>query len=139
MEPIDFRHTESPEQNAAFLAAAKRVRLCVRLAGLLSVLIAWYWGGRAWAWGAWLGAFLVELNMAILWRFLKRAHQWRGSGLRPTLFRFYLFFGATAIFCFLVIRNSWGHPVGFLLGLLSFMLGFFAALLTLAARPAKAD
>ncbi len=125
-------------ENAAFLAACKRVRRSVRLAAGLAVLLSWGWGGRFWAWGALLGAFLVEINMGLLWRLLQNAHQWRGPGLRPTLTRFYLAFGATALACFLIIRNHWGHPVGFLLGLFSFVLGLALALVSLAARP-KAD
>ncbi len=65
-------------EHAAFLAAAKRVRLCVRLAAGSAVLLSLLWGGKLWAWGAFLGGALVEINLGLLWRLLKNARQWRG-------------------------------------------------------------
>lgn len=137
MKMFEIDNKNDP-QNQTFLASFTRVRRCVRLAGGLGLLFCFWWGGHDWAWGAWLGTFLVEVNMSLLWKLLKRAHQWRGPGLKPTLLRFYLFFGVTAFLCFLIIRNNWGHPLGFLLGLLSFIVGLGLGLLTLAVRPVKA-
>lgn len=128
----------STNKNAALLASAQRVRTGARLAGALIIVLCFALGGKIWAWGAWMGAFLVEINLGFLYRFLQRAQDWSGTGLRPTLFRFYLAFGATALLCFLVIRNQWGHPLGFLLGLLSFAVGLGAGLISLTVRPVKA-
>ncbi len=131
---------ENPEKSASnetLLKAAQRVRLCVRLMGAALILACLERGGAFWAWGAFFGLVIVEINLHLLGSFLKAASMWRGSGLRPTLTRFYLAFGLTALACFLVVRNEWGHPAGFLIGLLSFALGLLAALLSLAAFPVK--
>jgi hypothetical protein len=80
--------------------------------------------------GAALGWLVVELNLDLLLLALRRAPHWPGRALKPFLFRFYLAFGATALVCFLAIRQAWGHPLAFLLGLLSFFFGLGLALIS---------
>ena len=116
------------------VAGARRVRTGARLAALALAGICLAHGGSFWLLGALLGGLLVEINLSLLVRTLARAGDWQGRSLRPTLFRFYLAFGATIAACILVIKSGWGHPLAFLLGLLSFMIGLFLALLSFLVR-----
>ena len=112
------------------VAGARRVRTCARLAALALAGICLAHGGTFWLLGALLGGLLVEINLSLLVRTLARAGDWQGRSLRPTLLRFYLAFGATIAACIVVIRAGWGHPLAFLMGLLSFLVGLFLALLS---------
>ncbi len=116
------------------VAGARRVRWCARLAGLILLVVCAVIGGEYWGTGAFLGWLVVELNLGLLVRTLARAPAWRGRTLWPTLARFYLTFGATVVVCILIIRNNWGHPLAFLLGLLSFFAGLVLALVSWAFK-----
>ncbi|MDR1043826.1 MAG: ATP synthase subunit I [Candidatus Adiutrix sp.] len=112
------------------VAGARRVRAGARWSALALSLAGLAGGGPSWFLGVVLGGLLVEINLNLLVRTLSRAAAWQGRSLRPTLTRFYLAFGATAVACVLVIRGGWGQPLAFLLGLLSFVAGLFLALLS---------
>lgn len=112
------------------IAGARRVRGFARSTGLLVAVAGWVVGGREWMIGALSGWLLVEINLGLLIRTLVRAPQWRGRSLWPTLISFYLIFGATAAACLVVIRNNWGHPLAFLLGLLTFFAGLILAIVS---------
>ncbi|UQZ87903.1 hypothetical protein C4J81_01180 [Deltaproteobacteria bacterium Smac51] len=127
--------SEARRQSENLLAAAGRVRWCARLAALAVIAAGLVMGGPSWALGAVLGGLVVEINLGLLTRLIRRAAEWRGPSLGPTLMRFYLTFGATIIVCVLIIRNHWGHPLGFLGGLLSFFVGLVLALISMAVRP----
>ena len=120
------------------VAGARRIRACARLAGLGLAAACFAVGGSHWLLGAVLGWLVVEINLSLMVRTLTRSADWRGRSLRPTLIRFYLAFGATGLACFLIIRNGWGQPLAFLLGLLSFFLGLSLGLISLALKkPAQ--
>jgi uncharacterized membrane protein YkgB len=81
---------------------------------------------------------VVEINLSLLIRVLSRSSAWRGRSLWPTIFRFYLAFGLTIAVCALVVINKWGHPLAFLLGLLSFFIGLVLALVSFVfVKPAR--
>jgi hypothetical protein len=119
------------------------VRLWARSAALALAGAGGLLGGPDWLAGALWGGGLVEINLSLLLRFLNRAPDWRGRSLKGTLAGFYLAFAATALVCWLVIRQHWGHPLAFLLGLLSGFIGLSLALLTGAltrsSKKAAAD
>lgn len=112
------------------IAGARRVRGFARLAGLLLASAGWVAAGREWMIGAMSGWLVVEINLDLLILTLVRAPQWRGRSLWPTLISFYLVFGATAVACLVIIRNHWGHPLAFLLGLLTFFVGLILAIVS---------
>lgn len=124
------------------IAGAERVRAFARLTALVMMVVCALLGGGEWKhWlvGALLGGLVVEINLTLLLRTLFKAADWRGRSLWPTLFRFYLAFGITIVACVLAVRNAWGHPLAFLLGLLSFFIGLSLGLLSLVIKaPAKA-
>lgn len=118
------------------VAGAGRVRWCARLAALVTAGICAAVGGWEWLIGALLGGLLVEANLSLLRRAMIRSAGWRGRSLWPTLIWFYLAFGGTAVACFIVVRGHFGHPLAFLLGLLSFFAGLSLALLSfIVSRP----
>lgn len=122
------------------VAGAVRVRNCSRLATLAimpacAAVGGLYW--KDWLIGALLGGLVVEINLSLLVRTLIKASSWKGPSLWPTLLRFYLTFGATIVVCILVVRNHWGQPLAFLLGLLSFFLGLALGLISLAVKRPK--
>lgn len=112
------------------IAGSRRVRGFARLTGLLLAVAGWVVGGREWMIGALVGWLVVEINLGLLIWTLVRAPQWRGRSLWPTLISFYLVFGATAAACLVIIRNHWGHPLAFLLGLLTFFTGLILAIIS---------
>lgn len=123
------------------VAGAVRVRNCSRLAALALALACAIVGGpywKDWLIGACLGGLVVEINLSLLVRTLIKSASWKGPSLWPTLLRFYLTFGATIMVCVLVVRNHWGQPLAFLLGLLSFFLGLALGLISLALKKPKA-
>lgn len=123
------------------VAGAVRVRNCSRLAALALMLACAAVGGlywKDWLAGAFLGGLVVEINLSLLVRTLIKSVSWKGPSLWPTLLRFYLTFGATIVVCILVVRNHWGQPLAFLLGLLSFFLGLALGLISLAVKKPKA-
>lgn len=119
------------------VGGARRVRNCARLVGLALALGCALKGGPDWFLGAALGWLVVEINLSLLVRTLARSPRWRGRSLRPTLAWFYLTFGATGLACLLIIRNGWGHPLAFLLGLLTFFFGLVLGLVSLAVKKAE--
>ena len=119
------------------VAGARRVRWCARLVALVMAGVCLIIGGEYWLAGALLGGLVVEINLGLLVRTLAGAANWRGRSLWPTLLRFYITFGATIVACVMVIRNNFGHPLGFLLGLLSFFIGLVLALLSFAFTKPK--
>lgn len=124
------------------MAGAARVRSCSRLAALAIMLACAFVGGpdwKSWLTGALLGGLVVEANLSLLFRVLIKSVSWKGRSLWPTLLKFYLTFGATIVFCILVVRNHWGQPLAFLMGLLSFFLGLALGLISLALKKPKAD
>lgn len=129
---IDPRHWE-------LIAGARRLRRGARLWTAAVAVVCGFMDGLPWFVGALLGGLVVEANLGLLLRFLSRAAEWRGTSIWPALIRFYFFFGATAVVCFLIIRNQWGHPLAFLLGLLSFFAGLVLALISLAVRKPAPD
>ncbi len=114
------------------VAGARRVRWCARLAALVLAVVCVIIGGRYWLSGALLGGLVVEINLGLITRTLSRAAGWRGRSMWSTLIWFYLCFGLTIVACVLVVRNHFGHPLAFLLGLLSFFIGLALALLSWA-------
>lgn len=119
------------------IAGARRVRFFARLSGLLLIIIGAVLGGRLWLTGGLLGWLLVELNLDMLIRTIVRSPLWRGRSLRPTLFGFYLLFGATVLSCFLLVRGHAYvglHPLAFLLGLLTFFAGLVLGLISIAIK-----
>ena len=119
------------------LAGARRVRFFTRLSALAIMAACVFVGGADWpVWlvGAFLGGLVVELNLNLLLRFLDKASNWKGRSLWPTLLFFYLSFGASIVICVLVVRNHWGHPLAFLLGLFSFVIGLSLGLISLAVK-----
>lgn len=110
------------------IAGARRARFFARLAGLLAVVAGAFSVGQQWLLGAGLGWLVVEVNLDLLIRTLVRASRWRGRSLWPTVLWFYLVFGVTAGACLVIIRNQWGHPLAFILGLLSFFVGLVLAI-----------
>ncbi len=127
-----YRLTDSKLLEA--VAGARRVRWGSRLAGLGVAAISLVLWGRFGLAGALLGWLVVEINLGLLVRTLIRSADWRGRSLWPTLIRFYLTFGATIVACVLIIRNHWGHPLAFLLGLLSFFAGLVLGLVSCAVK-----
>ena len=119
------------------LAGARRVRFFTRLSALALIAVCVYIGEADWPdWviGALLGGLVVEVNLSLLLRFLARASDWKGRSIWPTLLFFYLSFGASILICVLVVRNHWGHPLAFLLGLFSFIVGLALGLVSLAVK-----
>lgn len=112
------------------VAGARRVRWAARLAGLGVAGLGLLLWGESGLTGAFWGWLVVEVNLGLLVRTLVRSADWRGRSLWPTLIRFYLTFGATIVVCVLIIRNHWGHPLAFLLGLLSFFAGLVLGLVS---------
>lgn len=124
------------------VAGAVRVRNSARLASLGIMLACAAVGGLYWQnWliGALLGGLVVEINLSLLVRTLIKSASWKGPSLWPTLLRFYFTFGFTIVVCILVVRNHWGNPLAFLLGLLSFFLGLALGLISLALKKPKVD
>lgn len=122
---------------AELIAGARRVRFFARLSGLLLIVIGAVLGGRLWLTGGLLGWLLVEINLDMLIRTIVRSPLWRGQSLRPTLFGFYLLFGATVLSCFLLVRGHACvglHPLAFLLGLLTFFAGLVLGLISIAIK-----
>ena len=118
------------------VAGARRVRWCVRSAALVMAGVCAVIGGEEWLIGALLGGLVVEFNLSLLIRTLARSANWPGRSLGPTLVRFYLIFGLTIVVCVLIVRSHFGHPLAFLLGLLSFLIGLGLGLLSFAvSRP----
>lgn len=119
------------------IAGTRRVRLLARLAGLMLAAAGAAFGGQLWLKGGLLGWLVVEINLDLLILTLIRAPQWRGKTLRPTLLRFYLLFGATALACFMAVgqHEYLGiQPLAFLLGLLTFFVGLVLGLLSFVAK-----
>lgn len=119
------------------VAGAARVRCFARLTTLVVMTVCAVLGGQGWTnWliGALLGGLVVDINLGLLLRTLMKAAEWKGRSLWPTLLKFYLTFGATVVVCILVVRNQWGHPLAFLLGLLSFFIGLSLGLVSLALK-----
>ncbi len=136
--PAGPRQLPDPKPGEA-LAGASRVRWGARLSALAVAGVgAVLWGEYGLA-GAALGWLVVEINLGLLMRFLARAADWRGRSLWPTLIRFYLTFGATIVACVLVIRGQWGHPLAFLLGLLTFFAGLVLALVSFVIKKPGAS
>lgn len=131
--PADFSRIEDRRLWEA-VAGARRVRLFARLAGLAVAVTGLVLDLPGWLLGAFLGWLLVEVNLDFLVRTLVRAPLWRGRSLWPTLLGFYLLFGATGLACFVIIRQHWGHPLAFLLGLLTFFAGLVVGLFSLALK-----
>lgn len=124
------------------VAGAVRVRGCARLAALLIAALCAVLGGPprlGWLLGALLGGLVVEINLSLLVRMLVRSPNWRGRSLWPTILRYYLAFGFTIIVCVVVVRNHWGQPLAFLLGLLSFFIGLALGLLSLAVKKPRGE
>jgi peptidoglycan biosynthesis protein MviN/MurJ (putative lipid II flippase) len=120
------------------LAGVRRVRWAARLAALAAAGAgASLWGEYGLA-GAALGWLVVEINLGLLARLLARAASGGGRSLWPVLIRFYLTFGATITACVLVIRNHWGHPLAFLLGLFTFFAGLTLALVSFIFKKPEA-
>lgn len=116
---------------------ARRVRFFARLTALTTVAVTLRSAGTDWLAGVIWGALVVEINLSLLIRVLSRSAAWLGHSLWPTIFRFYLVFGFTLAVCALVIINKWGHPLAFLLGLLSFFIGLVLALFSFVfVKPA---
>ena len=132
-DQIDLSRIPDPKLGEA-VAGARRIRTCARLAGLGLAAASFAVGGPHWLLGAVLGWLVVEINLSLMVRALARSADWRGRSLKPTLIRFYLAFGATGLVCFLIIKNGWGQPLAFLLGLLSFFLGLSLGLISLALK-----
>ncbi len=132
MKPSEVQPDPNIEQ---LKRAVKRLRLASALAALALVAAAPWLGGASWALGAALGGLAVAVNLWLLKLFIQRASSWRGRSLWPSLGRFYFFFALTALFCVLVVRQGWGDPLGFLAGLLSFVMGLAFTALTLVWRP----
>ncbi|KXS55989.1 MAG: hypothetical protein AMR96_05150 [Candidatus Adiutrix intracellularis] len=107
---------------------AKRVRFFARLTALVTIAATLRNAGTDWLTGVIWGALVVEINLSLLIRVLSHSATWLGHSLWPTIFRFYLIFGFTLAICALVIINKWGHPLAFLLGLLSFFIGLVLAI-----------
>lgn len=132
--------TRVDSQLVEAIAGAKRVRWAARAWVLVAALACLIVEGRHWMAGVLLGGLVVELNLALLLRTLARAGQWRGRSLWPTVIWFYVLFGCTIIFCVTVIRSGWGHPLGFLLGLLSLFGGLAVALVSfLVKKPGPSN
>ena len=129
----DFSRIPDPQAGET-AAGAKRVRAFARLSALALMAAGYIIGGENWLIGAFLGGLVVEINLSLLVRTLSRAADWRGKSLRPTLFRFYLSFGATIVVCVLIIRNGWGNSLAFLLGLFSFLIGLGLGLVSLVIK-----
>lgn len=104
------------------------------MAGLLAMVTGAVLAGQKWLIGAMLGWLVVEINLGLLIRTLVRSSQWRGRSLWPTLLCFYFIFGVTAGVCLVVIRNHWGHPLAFLLGLLTFFAGLVLAIVSFTIK-----
>lgn len=121
------------------VAGAGRVRCCARLAALITVVGCAIVGGAQGLIGALLGGLLVEINLSLLMRTMSRSANWRGRSMWPTLGRFYLVFGFTAVACVIIVRSQFGHPLAFLLGLLSFFFGVVLALLSFIIFKPKTD
>ena len=119
------------------VAGARRVRWCARSAALVIIGVCAVIGGEEWLIGAFLGGLVVEINLSLLIRALARSANWAGRSLGPTLVRFYLIFGATVAVCLLIVRSHFGHPLAFLLGLLSFLIGLGLGLLSFAVSKPK--
>ena len=121
------------------VAGARRVRWCARMVALVTIVVCASGGGVPWLVGALLGGVLVEITLSLLVRVLSKSANWRGRSMWPTLGRFYLLFGLTAVVCVIIIRSHFGHPLAFLLGLLSFFIGLVLGLLSFIVVKPKAD
>ena len=119
------------------VAGLGRVRFMARLVAVVVAGAAWAVGGESWLVGAMFGGLVVEVNLTLLKHTLGRAKGWHGRALWPTLLGFYLAFGATVGVCFLVVRQNWGHPGAFLMGLASFFVGLVLALLSFTIKRPK--
>lgn len=135
-EQDQFSHIPNPSLWEV-VAVARRVRWVARLYSVVMVVVCLSLGGEYWEYwlrGLFLGWLLVEINLSILVYALGRVDGWSKATFWPLLIRFYLLFGATIATCILIIRNEWGFPLAFLLGLLSFFIGLVGALVSLALK-----
>jgi hypothetical protein len=117
---------------AALLASFQRVLTAVRLCACAAIMACWLGGGLQWLQGAFLGGLTVEVNLRFMRRLARNSLSWRDTSLAPTLARFYLLFGLTALSCFVIVKYGAGHPLAFLAGLSSFFGGLVLGLISLA-------
>ncbi|MDR1922234.1 MAG: ATP synthase subunit I [Candidatus Adiutrix sp.] len=117
---------------AALLASFQRLLAAVRLCACVAIMACWLGGGAQWFQGAFLGGLTVEVNLRFMRRMARNSPGWRGTSLAPTLVRFYLLFGVTALSCFVIVKYEAGHPLAFLAGLSSFFGGLVLGLISLA-------
>lgn len=129
-----MKNNNAPQETAAFRAAgghrAGEPEWWLHLAGLtfwallgLGLLMTLVFNlslGRAWAWGAALGALLACLNVAALRGALSRLAVFKAAPVspKPYLAGFFIAFGLTVMAISIIVKSRLGHPLAFLAGLL---------------------